>query len=615
LLLQVIETALMAGVVPRAEKQTILIAAAAPPLPAIQLITLNTDAVVTGGWRLQYGTVGSYTAEISATASAAAVAAALQAVVPSVGAVAVSRVTSGQRGFAWSVTFAEFGVRPQLLASSASLASAGAYTLSAVATTTQAGTAPVGGTFTLSTALGTTPALAYDTSAADLQVALLLIAPAVTDVTVTLLAPGQGRVYTVLFSELAGDVPLLNLSTLALTGSGLAASVVAVDGTGYVLSGSFTLSLGGVPTVPVPHDATAQQLMAALNTVTAGPVLVERAALAQPKFYRWSVTFPVQSGNVPTLTANSAGISGGAAAAVVQETNGNWQLASGSFRLQYGSALSSALSVTPALPTGPAVAAAVQALAALPALPSVTVTPVTAVPGRVGVTYTVQFPAGFEAQSLSVDTSGVTAVALEVELTELVPATAASQAVVVEVSVNGGADVSTSGLLFTYHDPVVLVGSVPAAGPSSGGTDVTVTVTAAAGEYSLSAGDSAAARCKFGAVSVPAVYVSASEALCIAPPLPLSAFSASSAAVAVPFALSVNGVDYVTGSGITFTYRAELGQVTFQPPFGPVSGGTTVTVAAPDLAGLAPGTTGTHSAAAIYPSITIFQYKCYICLK
>jgi large repetitive protein len=592
LLLQVIETALIAGVVPRAEQQTILIAAAAPPLPAIQLVTLTTDAVVTGGWRLQYGTGGSYTAEISVTASAAAVAAALQAVVPSVGAVTVSRVTSGQRGFAWSVTFAEFGPRPQLLATSMSLASTGTYTLSAAATLVQAGTAPVGGSFTLFTALGTTPALAYDTSAAALQAALQAIAPVVTDVTVTLLPPGQGRVYTVLFSELAGDVPLLNLSTLALTGSGLAASVVAVDGTGYVLSGSFTLSVGGVPTAALQYDATAVQLMAALNAVTAGPVLVERTALVHPKFYRWRVTFPVQSGNVPTLTVNSAGISGGAAAAVVQETNGNWQLASGSFALQYGSALSSALSMTPAMPTSTAVAAAVQTLATLPALPTVTATPVTAVPGRVGVTYTVEFPAGFEALSLTIDSSGVTAVALEVELTEIVPATAASNAVVVEVSVNGGADVSSSGVLFTYHDPLVLVGIVPAAGPSSGGTDVTVTVTAAAGEYALSASDSAAARCKFGAVSVPAVYVSATDTLCIAPPLPLSAFSASSAAVAVPFALSVNGQDYTTGSGIVFTYRAELERVTFEPPFGPVSGGTTVTVKAADLAGLAPGTTG-----------------------
>jgi hypothetical protein len=154
-----------------------------------------------------------------------------------------------------------------------------------------------------------------------------------------------------------------------------------------------------------------------------------------------------------------------------------------------------------------------------------------------------------------------TAPARWVNSTELeceAPAGAAGD-VAVEVSVNG-ADFTDDGATFSYLATAVVSGVSPASGPSTGGTEVTVTGSDLAFSTTLA--------CRFAFVDVAASFVSSSELRCVAP---------AHGAGSVSFAVVDDGRVLYSASD-AFEYKPLMVVSGLSPPRGGTGGGTVVAV-------------------------------------
>jgi len=130
----------------------------------------------------------------------------------------------------------------------------------------------------------------------------------------------------------------------------------------------------------------------------------------------------------------------------------------------------------------------------------------------------------------------------------------------VEVS-NNGFDFSFDVVEYLYHLPVYLSSLSQSHGPAAGGTAVTIF-----GDRFL---DTVTTQCRFGNLTVPALFVSNQVIQCSTPEHPVGP---------VPVDVSLNGVDFT--SAYTLQYEFDMDQFVtgVQPYKGPVSGGTVVTV-------------------------------------
>ena len=125
-----------------------------------------------------------------------------------------------------------------------------------------------------------------------------------------------------------------------------------------------------------------------------------------------------------------------------------------------------------------------------------------------------------------------------------------------------GADAS-SGIEFLYEESAT-VSSVRPSWSAQGGQGQVVTVS---GSHFVQSG---ALSCRFGmAAAAPGKFLSSSLVVCRAP---------ARGSGRVNVAVSNNGADGSTGS-VLFTYTQQVSAVSAMPSRGPVSGGTTVTVA------------------------------------
>jgi hypothetical protein len=122
-------------------------------------------------------------------------------------------------------------------------------------------------------------------------------------------------------------------------------------------------------------------------------------------------------------------------------------------------------------------------------------------------------------------------------------------------------DAITGGAVtFAYHASTTVRQLFPNAGPTAGGTSVTVFGTNFVRSGLLS--------CKFGLVQVPAAFVSAVELTCISP---------AHAPATIAIEVSNNGVDF-TSSLLPFAFRAPPLVRYVTPAAGPVGGGTPIRV-------------------------------------
>ena len=138
--------------------------------------------------------------------------------------------------------------------------------------------------------------------------------------------------------------------------------------------------------------------------------------------------------------------------------------------------------------------------------------------------------------------------------------------VALEVS-NNNQDFTSNAVQFMYQETAAVLGIVPAFGPVTGGTTVTVT-----GQSFVSGN----LYCRFGASIVAANYTSASRAICTAPANPVSV---------VAVEMSNNNQDY-TVSNVPFGYQAVATVTQLQPISGSVNGGTNVTISGSNFVGV-----------------------------
>ncbi|CAM9091873.1 unnamed protein product, partial [Phaeothamnion confervicola] len=153
------------------------------------------------------------------------------------------------------------------------------------------------------------------------------------------------------------------------------------------------------------------------------------------------------------------------------------------------------------------------------------------------------------------------------------PAAATGAAVTFELSAADGSLTAAGALSFWYYGDVAVAAVVPSAGPLTGGTEVIV--------YGDGFAFSPLLRVRFGRAEVAATFVSATELRCRAPSA-LAAARSGIAAVAVTVAVSVNGIDFSAvitgGSNVTYRFLSAPTVTSSAPAYGPVAGGTIVTL-------------------------------------
>ena len=142
----------------------------------------------------------------------------------------------------------------------------------------------------------------------------------------------------------------------------------------------------------------------------------------------------------------------------------------------------------------------------------------------------------------------------------MAPVAEARGALAVEVSVNDGGDFSRSGVVFRYERAAAPSLVTPPLGPELGGTLVSVA--------GVGFGSSLLLKCRFGAVSVAAEFVSSELVNCSAPP---------HASGVVSVEVSTNGVDYSV-SNVSYSYSVDPRVLALLPGSGPQRGGTNVSV-------------------------------------
>lgn len=168
---------------------------------------------------------------------------------------------------------------------------------------------PTGGTFTLTYDANTTAAIAYNATAADVQAALeALPNVAVGDLEATG-GPLPGSTVTITFQASLGNVSQITGDGTGLTGGTTPAVNTATTTEGVApIGGTFTLTLNGETTEAIPAWASTTELqdaLAALPSVEPGDVEVSGTP------GDWNVTFDPSMGDVPLMTDDDSGLTGG----------------------------------------------------------------------------------------------------------------------------------------------------------------------------------------------------------------------------------------------------------------------------------------------------------------
>jgi hypothetical protein len=106
--------------------------------------------------------------------------------------------------------------------------------------------------------------------------------------------------------------PLIaNLTGEEVTETGGTAEVQTLTNTGPTTAGTYVLTYDGQPTAAIPHNSTAAQVataLAALTNLDADDIAVTGGPFPGTPIV---VTFDVAAGNVPALTVNNTGLTGG----------------------------------------------------------------------------------------------------------------------------------------------------------------------------------------------------------------------------------------------------------------------------------------------------------------
>ena len=272
---------------------------AARPTLDIQRVTLTAtlvhevqDVLIVGAssgtFTLSLG--GATTAALAFDANEYVVAAALRGALPGASEARVSVTTPATGGRKWSVTFRGGVGDVALMTADASALTAGAT----VEVTEVTAGADLGGSFRLALGGSQSASIAADASAATVKAAVEAMngtgIVAVTRQNV-LTATSVGSEWVVTFESAlpTGTRGSMTVDTATLVGTSPAAVVTAESVGSRSVSGTFTLTVGGVQTAPLAYDASAADVAAAISALSSVKDVEVQRVDNQPgkKFGSW----------------------------------------------------------------------------------------------------------------------------------------------------------------------------------------------------------------------------------------------------------------------------------------------------------------------------------------
>lgn len=540
--------------------------------PNVQTVVLQASSALSGSFELSLN--HSTTGPIAADASAAEIEDAIRGILLPEVQVTRNMSTWNHNAIAWDLTFPSTAGVLQHVACDASMLRAEhhADARCSVYTKQRSPASKLGGTFVLSYMGQTTTPLRFDASSADVEAALEALST-VGDVTVSRSLPDVNRGFEWLVTfhspvgvavEHTGDMPLLQLDTDGLTGTGVRGAVSEVVKGSY-LGGSFTLTFGGVATGPLAYDASEEEVELALEALPSlADVSVRRRVLTDRLGHAWDVEFSAQRGDIGLLSADNSGLLGSDARAWVSENVTGSDPIRGSFTLAYEGRETAPISYNASAQDLEA------ALEALETVGDVAVSRLAHVDDD-GYSWAVTFstlgaPSNVgDLPLLQANSDGLTGNLASLEVVEVVPGCCA-----VELSFNGR-DFTQDGAPFGFDASPLVLSVAPVMGPSSGGAAVRVSGTGFVPHANLTSPPMVF--CSFGGHEVAGEWISASEVECLAPAHPPAHVAVTLRALASNGSFSLN-----SRTVATFQYHEDVSLSRVTPDYVGLSGGTYVTI-------------------------------------
>ena len=533
-----------------------------------QTLTLSsTSPVVDGTFALSFR--GQATSVLRHNATSGELEAALNAL-STIGEVSVARSDQTDvSSFSWVVTFVgNVGTQPALLQQSANnLMALTSSVVSIDVTRTRSATSVASsGSFAVDYD-GHTATFNVGVSAIDVQNAFNGFSTLSTALGTVSVSRGPTDYngdfsYSITFpgANLRGDRPDIILDTTNLQGTGNHLSRVYKAQKGSYLDGTFTLSYGGNSSVPIEHDAKAEDVKSALSALSPelSGIEVTRTLQNAGGGFTWQISYSGVTGDVKLVQADASNLLGTDARVEVAETVAGANPLSGHFRLSFRG------QSTALLPNDATAQVVEDALESLSSVGDVTVA---RVPVTGGYAWQVNFTTNGQPENVG------NLPLLVVDQGKLVGAVA--EAAVgktqagcchVGVSLNGENFAVSSQATLRFDRRTFVRVVIPVSGPLHGGSPVRVQGSG----FSRNGQNF----CLFGTLKVTATFVSSSELECVSP----AARIYGQVLVRTSHFAYMDRAASVSNSSTYFRYDPVIRITHISPAHGPVYGGGLVDV-------------------------------------
>ena len=542
-----------------------------------QTLTINSTSLITGFFSVSFE--GAYSALISCDASSEVFLAAMRSI-PSIGNIRTSRSNFYAYGNTWTITFLDYdGPRPLLVAHNYSLFSPAAINIYLAVLTTEA--APLGGTFSFESGMNSTYPFGIDASSTDLELGISAQLGFQNTSVSAVVANASSISYLVTFSSVYGAVPLLQVNSSELIGSGLQVASTNIAVGTSIMEGSYSLVIANVSTHLYLNDSVDIIQMALEDSLAiAFSGLIPLVKVVQKDVFSrfWAITFPLTLGNLSQLSINMLHLSNpNTTVDVLTLQEGTFESLEGNFSLIINNQSISSVSDLSFNISAPELELA---LATVLGTSSPTVSRVDGIQLIDRSLYnTFEW---FVSLSRIQNASFLAAPTLDINSSSLIGQH--SFAMLLEETGEGPdfeVELTFDGQTFTqsklqYHavPPFVLLDMFPRQGLVTGGSRLLLTIDPIYDSFFTS--QQYAIQCLFNDSRVPARVTTFTTVECITPPYPN--LSGGNATVA----LTLNGQDRALGSFL-FTYISNQVSLNLAPTSGVVTGGTLVNISSSSI--------------------------------
>ena len=433
--------------------------------------------------------------------------------------------------------------------------------------------AVVGSNFTAATAVnfGSTPATSFSVISSGQINAVVPAGSGAVDVTVT--TPG-GTSPTV-SGDIYKYVPSVT-SVSPTSGPTTGGTTVTINGTGF--TGATGVSFGGTAATFVVKSSS--QISATAPAGAAGTVDITVTTPGGTSATTTNDQYTYVTPPTVTRVSPSSGPAAGGTSVTIAGTN-----FTGATAVSFGGTAASSFTVTSATSitaTSPAGSGAVDVTVTIPGgdtsatnstdvfkyVPSVTSVSPTSGPTAGGTTVTIN-GTGFTGAT-AVSFGGTVASTFTVNGSSKITATSPAESagtVDITVTTPGGTSASSANDQYTYVAVPTVTSVSPSAGPTGGGTSVTITGTNLTGATAV----------KFGATNATSFTVNSATSI--------SSTAPAGSAGTVDVTVTTAGGTSATSANDNYRYAAAPTVASVSPTAGPTAGGTSVTISGTNLTG------------------------------